>query len=223
MREEGNDVATQDKRGAGGRPAAAQKGEVDIRLLDAATRLFLTVGYDATSCDQVAIDARAGKASIYARYANKTELFTAVIESNLARLFADQPTGDMAGQPLRERMAAAGQSVMEQALQADAVALLRLLVAEAPRLQPASLSAGDLLARVGARRVAAAIAAGSREPGALDRAAIPAARFIDMLLAPALLAALLGENVAPRLEAAPAAIRIALDMLAATGALDGWE
>lgn len=217
------DVAAQEKRGAGGRPAAARKGEVDSRLLEAATRLFLTVGYDATSCDQVALDARAGKASIYARYANKTELFTAVIESNLARLFADQPTFAVPGQPLRERMAAAGQSVMEQALQADAVALLRLLVAEAPRLQQASLSAGDLMARVGVRRVAAAIAAASTASDALDRAAIPAARFIDMLLAPALMAALLGENPAQRLQAAPAAIRDALDMLGATGALDGWE
>ncbi len=223
VREEGIDVATQEKRGAGGRPAAAQKGEVDIRLLDAATRLFLSVGYDATSCDQVALDARAGKASIYARYANKTELFTAVIESNLARLFADQPATDLPGQPLRARMAAAGQSVMEQALSADAVALVRLLVAEAPRLQQVSLGADDMLARTGVRRVAAAIAAGDADPATLARAAALAVRLIDLILAPALLRALLGEDPAALLQAAPATIDDATAMLAAAGALDGWE
>ena len=50
------------KRGRGGRPPAGSAGDVEARLLAAATRLFLERGYDGTSCDQVALDARAGKA-----------------------------------------------------------------------------------------------------------------------------------------------------------------
>ena len=66
-----------------GRPLAAKAGEVDLRLLDAATQLFLTRGFEATSCDQVVALAGAGKGSLYARYANKEELFTAVVRRSV--------------------------------------------------------------------------------------------------------------------------------------------
>ncbi|NHZ41654.1 TetR/AcrR family transcriptional regulator [Massilia aquatica] len=217
------DPVEHDKRGAGGRPAAGRKGEVDARLLDAATRLFLTLGFDATSCDQVALDARAGKASIYARYANKGALFAAVIESNLARLFAADEVVHAVDSPLRERMTAACLSVVEQALQPDAVALLRLLVAEAPRLQGMALSADQVRWRMGVGRVADAIAARSSEPDEIARATVPAAQLIDIVLAPALMRALLGENEAGLMQGAKERIGAAIDFLAARGALDSWD
>ncbi|HEX8609687.1 MAG TPA: TetR/AcrR family transcriptional regulator [Telluria sp.] len=217
------DAVEHDKRGAGGRPAAGRKGEVDARLLDAATRLFLTLGFDATSCDQVALDARAGKASIYARYANKAALFEAVIENNLARLFAMDDAAHSVDRPLRERMTAAGLSVVEQALQPDAVALLRLLVAEAPRLRDMALSADQLRWRMGVGRVADAIAARSSGPDAVKRATPPAAQFIDIVLAPALMRALLGDDEAGLMQSAKERIGAAIDLLAASGALDSWN
>ncbi|UOD29576.1 TetR/AcrR family transcriptional regulator [Massilia violaceinigra] len=216
------DAVEHDKRGAGGRPAAGRKGEVDARLLDAATRLFLTLGFDATSCDQVALDARAGKASIYARYANKGALFAAVIESNLARLFATD-AAHLAEGPLRERMTAACLGVVEQALQPDAVALLRLLVAEAPRMRDMALSADQLRWRMGVGRVAEAIAARSSGPDAIARATVPAAQLIDIVLAPALMRALLGEDEAGLMQNAKERIGVAIDFLAARGALDSWD
>ncbi len=217
------DAVEHDKRGTGGRPAAGRKGEVDARLLDAATRLFLTLGFDATSCDQVALDARAGKASIYARYANKGALFAAVIESNLARLFATDEVVHAADGPLRERMTAACLSVVAQALQPDAVALLRLLVAEAPRLRDMALSADQLRWRMGVGRVADAIAARSSEPDAIAQATVPAAQLVDMVLAPALMRAMLGEDEAELMQGAKERIGAAIDFLAASGALDCWD
>lgn len=217
------DAVEHDKRGAGGRPAAARKGEVEARLLDAATRLFLTLGFDATSCDQVALDARAGKASIYARYANKGALFAAVIESNLARLFPTDEMAHVVDSPVRERLAAAAVRVVDDALQPDAVALLRLLVAEAPRLRDLALSADEMQWRMGARRVAEAIAARSPDPDALARASAPAVRFTDLVLAPALMRALLGDDPAGLKKAADDRIGSAIDILAAAGELDSWE
>ncbi|WP_166884327.1 TetR/AcrR family transcriptional regulator [Massilia sp. CCM 8734] len=217
------DAVEHDKRGAGGRPAAGRKGEVDARLLDAATRLFLALGFDATSCDQVALDARAGKASIYARYANKGALFAALIESNLARLFATPDALDVADSPLRERMTVACLSVVEKALQPDAVALLRLLVAEAPRLRDMALSADQVRWRMGVGRVADAIAARSSEPDAIARATVPATQLIDIVLAPALMRALLGEDEAGLMPSAKECIGAAIDFLAAGGALDSWD
>lgn len=123
-------------------------------------------GYDGTSCDQVALDARAGKASIYARFANKQALFSAVVDNMLARSFAQD---DVAVETLlRDRLAAVGMRVLTDALHPDAVALLRLVVAELPRFANSGLRADQLVWRAGVRRVAAAIALG--EPDRVDDA-----------------------------------------------------
>lgn len=205
------------RRGAGGRPPLSRRGDVEERLLEAATRLFLASGFEGTSCDQVAQDARAGKASIYARYANKTALLTAVVEYKLGRLLeADLPSA-AGGAPLRERMLDAADSVVERLLQPDAVALLRLVVAEAPRLQADALDAAGILERMGIRHIARAIAA--HQDAA---AAAPAAALVDMVLAPALLRALLGADLDTLRQAARAGVAAAVDTLIASDALDGW-
>ena len=200
------------KRGRGGRPAAGQ-GDVEARLLAAATRLFLERGYDATSCDQVALDARAGKASIYARYANKAALFAAVIDSMLARTAQDDVT---AAQSLDARLAAVGMRVVEDALHADALGLLRLLVAN-PAI---GMRADHAFWQAGVRRVAQALAL--RGPGTVDAAMAPAAQFIELVLAPALMRALLGEAATALMAGTPARIAAAIAVLTAGGKLDGW-
>lgn len=207
----------QAKRGRGGRPQAGQ-GDVETRLLAAATRLFLARGYDGTSCDQVALDAGAGKASIYARYANKAALFSAVIDRMLARSVGQDNVP--AETPLHERLAAVGMRVLADALYPDALALLRLLVAELPRVADASVRADQLFWQAGVRRVATVLAL--RDPDAAGKAIGPAEQFVELVLAPALMRALLGEPVAPLLAAAPPRIDAAIAMLAASGALEGW-
>jgi AcrR family transcriptional regulator len=210
--------AGQVKRGRGGRPAAGQ-GDVETRLLAAATRLFLERGYDGTSCDQVALDAGAGKASIYARYANKAALFAAVVDRMLARSFAQDKVA--AETPLDERLAAVGMRVLADALYPEALALLRLLVAELPRLVDATVRADQLFWQAGVRRVAGAIAL--RDPETVGKATGPAEQFIDLVLAPALLRALLGEPTAPLMAAARPRITAAIGTLRANGALAGWS
>ncbi len=206
------------RKGRGGRPPASRAGDVEARLLAAATRLFLERGYDGTSCDQVALDAGAGKASIYARYANKAALFSAVIDRMLARSF---PEDDMAaGTPLPARLAAVGMRVLADTLHPDALALLRLVVTELPRFAGADARPAQLFWQAGVRRVAAAIALGA--PERLDEAIAPAERFIELVLMPPLMRALLGEPVAPLMAAAPARIEAAIAMLADTGMPKHW-
>lgn len=201
------------KRGRGGRPAAGSEGDVEARLLAAATRLFLERGYDGTSCDQVAASAHAGKASIYARYANKEALFAAVVDHLLARSFALDDA--VAGLPLDGRLAAVATRVLDDALHADTLALLRLLVAELPRL-------GDTAAfwQAGVRRIAAAIAPGT---GVSAPAMDSASQFIDLVLAPPLMRALLGEPVAALVAEGPARITAAIATMHARRALDDWR
>ena len=208
----------QPKRGRGGRPPAGSPSDVEARLLAAATRLFLERGYDGTSCDQVALDARAGKASIYARYANKAALFAAVVNRLLARPGQDVAA---AGQPLEERLAAVGMQVMEDALQADSLALLRLLVAELPRMGASGVDADQIFWQAGVQRIAGAIAAGGSGT-ALDATA-PARQFADMVMAPVLLRVLLGEAAAPLLATVPARIAAAIMVLNTQGVLQAWQ
>lgn len=207
------------KRGRGGRPRAGSEGDVTARLLAAATRLFLEKGYDATSCDQVAIDARAGKASIYARYANKGALFAAVIDHMLARSFAEDQVAAEA--PLHERLAQVAMRVLADALNPDALALLRLLVAELPRFADSGMRADQLFWQAGVRRVANVMAL--EASATFDSALAPAAQLIELVLAPPLMRALLGEPVEPLLAAAPKRIDAAIAMLAASGTLAGWD
>ncbi|WP_323145020.1 TetR/AcrR family transcriptional regulator [Massilia phyllosphaerae] len=228
------------RRGAGGRPPVSRKGDVEERLLDAATRLFLASGYEGTSCDQVAQDARAGKASIYARYANKTALLKAVIAYKLGQLLEDPDPVASAGAPLRARMLHAAETVVSRLLQPDAVALLRLIVAEGPRLQADDLDAVAMLDRVGAQHIALAISAATAgaAPGAAAAAvatvsaagapdgaaaAVPAAALVDRVLAPALLRALLGADPGALRGAACARLAEAVDSVIASGAVDRWR
>lgn len=204
-------AAEPNKRRGCGRPPLERKGDIEERLLDAATRLFLASGFDGTSCDQVAQDARAGKATIYARYANKTALLVAVVEHNLARLFDGEDAGMAPDASVRARVLAAGTRVIDRALQPDAVALLRLIVAEAPRLQDTLPDAGRILARIGVQRVALAFAG---EAG-MDGATAAATALLDKVLTPALLRALLGADPAALRESACAQLAAAVETLVA--------
>lgn len=208
----------QEKRGRGGRPPVGRGSDVEERLLAAATKLFLERGYDGTSCDQVALDARAGKASIYSRFANKQALFSAVVDNMLARSFAQD---DVAVEtPLRDRLAAVGMRVLTDALHPDAVALLRLVVAELPRFANGGLRADQLVWRAGVRRVATAIELS--QPERVDDAIGAAEYFIDVAVMPAVMRAMLGEPTEQLLASAPKRIYDAVVALAANGRLKAW-
>jgi len=208
-----------EKRGRGGRPPAGSESDVERRLLAAATRLFLERGYDGTSCDQVALDARAGKASIYARYANKEALFAAVIATMLGRSPAQDDVD--ASAPVHARLAAVGLRVVADALHPDAIALLRLVLAQLPRFAQSGVRADELFWQPGVRRVATAIA--GLAAGALDRAIGPAQQFVELVVMPPVMRALMGEDSAPFVAAAPARIGSAITLLAAEGKLAGWD
>jgi AcrR family transcriptional regulator len=210
------------KRGHGGRPHSSRAGEVDTRLLDAATRLFLERGFEGTSFEQVAELAHAGKASLYARFESKETLFVAVVARSVERTLTrtDVIPAELA---LRERLVAVGVSIIEQSLRPDVVALMRVVVAESSRFPEIASHANNIGYEAGVRRVAEVIAA--RSPGSLDaakRANVPAARFIDLVFLPHQMRALLGEDLEVLLRSAPRQIDEVITMLSATGLLDDW-
>lgn len=210
-------VETLTRRGRGGRPPAKEAGDVDRRILEAAESLFLRLGFDATSCEQVVAQAGAGKASLYARYANKEALFAAVVRDTVERSLA--PAADVSSDaPLDSRLRAVGQSILTHALKPDVVALMRVVLATAHRM-PELARLADQIGRDGAvNRVAATIAgkAADRE-AALDRALPVANKFIDLIFLPTQMRALLGDDPTELARAGARRVDEALELLAKAG------
>lgn len=71
-----------------GRPTANRIAEIDCAIRDAAQKIFLDLGFEATSVDAIAAAAGVSKGTLYARYRSKEALFRAVVEDLLAKLSA---------------------------------------------------------------------------------------------------------------------------------------
>ena len=71
-----------------GRPTAVETSQLNERLLDVAAELFLELGYAGTTIEKIGKRARASNKTVYARYANKAEVLTAVIGRLTDRVLA---------------------------------------------------------------------------------------------------------------------------------------
>ena len=127
-------LATSLARGAGrgGRPSRQQAAQLGERILNAATHLFLSHGYGATSIEAVARRARISKRTFYHRFPDKPALFVAVVHRIIEGLRppADIPLleGD-----LREILQRLAGLILHATLSPQAIALNRLIVAESGR------------------------------------------------------------------------------------------
>jgi AcrR family transcriptional regulator len=115
-----------------GRPDAQATEELNRRLLRTATRLFIHQGYAATSMEQVAAAARVGKQTIYRRYASKEVLFASVLGEMTKGLLLASTAQVQASDPLVE-LRETWRTALEFASRPTAVALYRILIAEALR------------------------------------------------------------------------------------------
>ncbi|WP_322895518.1 MULTISPECIES: TetR/AcrR family transcriptional regulator [unclassified Yoonia] len=202
-----------------GRPRRADEGDVTLRILKAATDLFLKDGVAATSCEAVVAKARVGKASLYARYAGKDALFKAVVQhvvdSGAFNMDAPVPSG---GSP-RDRLAIAGKAVLMQAISPVPLALMRLFLTEARRF-PDLIADVDGMARSRVTDIVArAVSADQTEAGPSDRALAIAECFLNLTFAPLMLAALTGHGHAISGPAIDSRIAFALDTLDRNGLL----
>jgi AcrR family transcriptional regulator len=119
-------------RGAG-RPAI--KGD---QIRAAAQRLFLQHGYAGASMDAIAAEAGVAKQTLYRYYPSKESLFTDVLRQLLTAHLPAALTVDVTHVPLTSRadleaaLRAFAQASVASALQPEALALLRMIVAETP-------------------------------------------------------------------------------------------
>jgi AcrR family transcriptional regulator len=69
-----------------GRPSLAEAAAIDEQLLDAAFREFCRNGYGGTSMRNIAREANVSRTTLAARFANKAQLFQAIVRRQTASL-----------------------------------------------------------------------------------------------------------------------------------------
>ncbi len=117
----------------GGRPSRPESEKIEGRILAVATTLFFRQGFAATSMEQVAGGAHISKRTLYARFRDKAALFCGVVDRQIEawRIAFDGPA--LSHQPLFASLREAAKGILRVALAPEALALHRMVVAEAER------------------------------------------------------------------------------------------
>jgi TetR/AcrR family transcriptional regulator, mexJK operon transcriptional repressor len=149
------------KASLGGRPSLAASLALRDRILEAATELFLTEGYGATSIEAVASSAGVSKRTFYHRFDDKAALFAAVVHRIILGIRPPASVPLLEGVTLQEILQRLAGLILHAALTPRALALHRLVTAESQRFpnliravyeegwaQEAATLIGDLLARL---------------------------------------------------------------------------
>ncbi len=111
----------------------ASSGSKAESILAAAKRTFLASGFGAVSMDTIAREAGVSKATVYAHFAGKEELFGAVIGRECERFLASFSAGELDPRDVRASLTVLGRRFLELVLSPDGIALHRIILAEVTR------------------------------------------------------------------------------------------
>jgi TetR/AcrR family transcriptional regulator, mexJK operon transcriptional repressor len=137
---------------AGMMERTVERSEVPVgkaeSILAAAKRTFLASGFGTVSMDTIAREAGVSKATVYAHFAGKEELFGAVIGRECGLYFARFSAGELDPVNLRASLAVLGRRYLELVLSPDAIALHRIILGEVTRFP----GLGEVFWRAGPER-----------------------------------------------------------------------
>jgi TetR/AcrR family transcriptional repressor of mexJK operon len=102
-------------------------------ILAAAKRTFLAAGFGAVSMDTIAREAGVSKATVYAHFAGKEDLFGAVIGRECERYFARFSAGELDPRDVRASLTVLGRRFLELLLSPESIALHRIILGEVTR------------------------------------------------------------------------------------------
>ena len=136
------------RRGPGGRPTQREAERRHRELLETTKRLLLERGWEGTSIDEISRQSGVAKRFLYARYPDKASLFIAAVAQ-----FRDEQIGALGAlaappEDVEQGLLELGRRMMDLALRDDTLAIVRLFLAEAPRMR----DYGKLLAESFPRR-----------------------------------------------------------------------
>jgi TetR/AcrR family transcriptional repressor of mexJK operon len=141
-------------RGHGGRPSRLESAQLSDRILDVATALFLGDGFGATSIEAVARRAGISKRTFYHRFRGKEVLFEAVVRRLIERWTPPFDAAMLEAPSLAETLRRSGEYMLGVALTPEALALHRLVIAEATRFPGLARILHELGAAAGIERIA---------------------------------------------------------------------
>jgi TetR/AcrR family transcriptional regulator, mexJK operon transcriptional repressor len=102
-------------------------------ILAAARRTFLASGFGAVSMDAIAREAGASKATLYAYFSSKEELFGAVVTQEGERYFAGFSAHELDPCQVEASLTEIAHRFLELVMSPDAIAVNRITIAEAVR------------------------------------------------------------------------------------------
>ena len=186
-------------RHGGGRPTRLAAMERDERLLAIATAMFMEQGFEGTSMDALAEAAAVGKATLYARYADKAALFGAVLRRRILQIYGpleEEFSLVHDGADLRDTLRTVARRLLARTVAPDAAALGRILAAQGFRFP----ELGQLAVREGLTRQVRLVATilarfADRHPTRVGDPEIAADLFLSITLGRAAKAALYGVSL----------------------------
>jgi AcrR family transcriptional regulator len=174
-------------RRRGGRPPRLQAEQIRDQILDVASPLFLSEGYGATSIEEVAKRARMSKRTVYSRFRDKAELFGAVVHRLVERLRPPNTDTEQffEGGSLEAILQRLAQLILRAALSPPALALQRVIVAEAMRFPELAAALNQEGTRRDAIRRIAALLAREASAGriAIANPEFAAEQFLHLVVA----------------------------------------
>ncbi|WP_038914411.1 TetR/AcrR family transcriptional regulator [Dickeya zeae] len=114
------------KQGRRGRPANEALGQT---IVDAASELFVELGFQATTMDKVAQRAKISKLSIYRHFENKEALFSAAIAAHCHQ-FSPQALIESVGGSAEDQLIAVGSSLLRTLLSPEVLSVEAMIMAD---------------------------------------------------------------------------------------------
>jgi TetR/AcrR family transcriptional repressor of mexJK operon len=167
-----------------GRPPREHAALLEDHILDVASELFLAAGYGQTSIDLLARRAGTSKRTIYDRFPDKAAVFKAVIHRIVNRLRPTDVAGLFVPGKLEDVLLRICLAVLHAALQPEALALHRVIVAEAGRFpELAAMVADRPGSQEAIQRIAALLQTSSPRAASAPQTAFAATQFLYMTIA----------------------------------------
>lgn len=120
--------------GPGGRPAAGEDPVKREQILDGAHRIFMRMGFDASSMNDITREAGVSKGTLYVYFKNKEDLFAAIVQRQKSRIF-EQLKGVLDGErPLAEVLHEFGVVITTHILSETAIRGQRIVIGVLDRM-----------------------------------------------------------------------------------------